>query len=166
MNTKRRFFSLITLILVLSVMFSMTVLPAFADEGKDTNTGSTENDTPGSDTTDDDNNGNTENGGSDTNTGNSDNGGSDSDKDEDKADEDKDDEDKDDEDKDDEDKDDEGKDDEGKNNKEDSAFKKWWDKSNQVIGYIVAGILFVAGCFGVFFWIRSALKSDKKKRRK
>ncbi|MBR2460107.1 MAG: hypothetical protein IKB34_02595 [Clostridia bacterium] len=31
--------------------------------------------------------------------------------------------------------------------------KKWWDESNQVIGYIVAGLVFVGGIAGIYFWI-------------
>ena len=45
-----------------------------------------------------------------------------------------------------------------------TAFEKWWDANNQWIGYVVAGIVFVGGALGVYFWIPK--NKDVKKKSK
>ena len=49
--------------------------------------------------------------------------------------------------------------------KEPSAFEKWWDSYNEVIGYIVAGLIFVGAGLGIFFWIPKGNDKKKKKRK-
>lgn len=53
---------------------------------------------------------------------------------------------------------------------EKTGFAKWWDSYNQIIGYCVAGVLFVAIVVFIYFWIpkkdadkKSAKKSKAKK---
>lgn len=52
---------------------------------------------------------------------------------------------------------------EGNTEKEKSAFRKWWDSYNQIIGYIVAGIIFIAIVVTIILWIP---KDDKKVKNK
>jgi heme/copper-type cytochrome/quinol oxidase subunit 3 len=42
-----------------------------------------------------------------------------------------------------------------------SAFEKWWDSYNQIIGYCVAGVIFVAMVIVVYLWVPK--NNDKKK---
>lgn len=46
--------------------------------------------------------------------------------------------------------------------KEPTAFEKWWDSYNQIVGYVIAGVVFVAGVIGVILWIPK--NTDKKKK--
>ena len=47
-----------------------------------------------------------------------------------------------------------------------TAFEKWWDANNQWLGYVVAGIIFVGGAVGVYFWIPKNTDPKKKTSRK
>ena len=47
--------------------------------------------------------------------------------------------------------------------KEKSAFRKWWDSYNQIIGYIVAGLILIAIVITIALWIP---KDEKKSRLK
>lgn len=161
MKSTRRILSLLALVLAFGVLFSMTVLPAFADaadgddntNSSDTDKSETEGDT-GSEGGSDDN-------GTDSGDGDK---AEDTEGDDTKEDTSKDDTTKDDSSKD-ETKDD-SSDDKTDDEKEETAFQKWWNKYNQMIGYIVAGVVFVACSFGVYLWIKSALNSDKNKGKK
>ncbi len=41
-----------------------------------------------------------------------------------------------------------------------SAFQIWWDSYNQIIGYCVAGVIFVAMVIVIYLWIPK--DNDKK----
>ena len=41
-----------------------------------------------------------------------------------------------------------------------SAFQIWWDSYNQIIGYCVAGLIFVAMVVVIYLWIPK--ENDKK----
>ncbi len=43
-----------------------------------------------------------------------------------------------------------------------SAFEKWWDSYNQIVGYCVAGVIFVAMVIVIYLWIPK--DKDKKKK--
>ena len=43
-----------------------------------------------------------------------------------------------------------------------TAFQKWWDSYNHIIGYCVAGVIFVAMVVVVYLWIPK--ENDKKKK--
>ncbi len=47
---------------------------------------------------------------------------------------------------------------------ETSAFKKWWDSYNQIIGYIVAGLILVAIIITIALWIPKDEKKTKTKK--
>lgn len=52
--------------------------------------------------------------------------------------------------------------------KEKTAFQKWWDAYNQIIGWILSGIVAVALAFVVYLWIpkddKKAAKNTKKSK--
>lgn len=48
-----------------------------------------------------------------------------------------------------------------------SAFQTWWDSYNSIIGYCVAGVIFVAMVIVIYLWIpkdndKKAKKNNKK----
>ena len=43
-----------------------------------------------------------------------------------------------------------------------SAFQTWWDSYNSIIGYCVAGVIFVAMVVVIYLWIPK--DSEKKKK--
>ena len=43
-----------------------------------------------------------------------------------------------------------------------TAFETWWDSYNQIIGYCVAGVIFVAMVIVIYLWIPK--ENDKKKK--
>lgn len=43
-----------------------------------------------------------------------------------------------------------------------SAFQQWWESYNSIIGYCVAGVIFVAMVIVIYLWI----PKDKDKKRK
>lgn len=48
---------------------------------------------------------------------------------------------------------------------EKTGFAKWWDSYNQIVGYCVAGVLFVAIVVFIYFWIPKK-DADKKSAKK
>ena len=44
---------------------------------------------------------------------------------------------------------------------EKTGFAKWWDSYNQIVGYVVAGVIFVAIVVFIYFWI----PRDKEKKK-
>lgn len=46
--------------------------------------------------------------------------------------------------------------------KEEEKEPTWWDNYNQIIGWIVAGVIFVAIVLVSIWWIRSGFKPSKK----
>ncbi len=51
---------------------------------------------------------------------------------------------------------------------EKTGFAKWWDSYNQIVGYCVAGVLFVAIVVFIYLWIpkKNADKKGAKKNTK
>ena len=48
---------------------------------------------------------------------------------------------------------------------EKTGFAKWWSSYNQIVGYCVAGVLFVAIVVFIYFWIPKK-DADKKSAKK
>ena len=44
-----------------------------------------------------------------------------------------------------------------------NAFQTWWDSYNHIIGYCVAGVIFVAMVVVIYLWIPK--DTDKKKKK-
>ena len=57
-------------------------------------------------------------------------------------------------------------DEEEKTEKEKSAFQKWWDSYNQIIGYIVAGLILAAIVVTIILWIPKDEKKVKNKNKR
>lgn len=47
-----------------------------------------------------------------------------------------------------------------------SAFQQWWDSYNSIIGYCVAGVIFVAMVIVIYLWIPKNKDKKKKARKK
>lgn len=49
-----------------------------------------------------------------------------------------------------------------KEKEEETKEPTWWDNNNQIIGWIIAGIIFVAIVLVSIWWIKSGFKPSKK----
>lgn len=47
-----------------------------------------------------------------------------------------------------------------------SAFQQWWESYNSIIGYCVAGVIFVAMVIVIYLWIPKDKDKKKKARKK
>jgi len=47
-----------------------------------------------------------------------------------------------------------------------SAFQTWWDSNNSIIGYCVAGVIFVAMVIVIYLWIPKDNDKKAKKNKK